>query len=231
MRTLSKLAKIGTNLRPIFHQFSDAWRPTSSCACLPIICSSRSRRRSSTARIHDIHFKLYGGCPGPVPGRDDGSGGAHPDREPADGGHTGGILRPRAPRPHPLRSPAADPRRAAPLGLGPSTSSPPRWRTMRRQWPTRPSATLPRTESWTRSEAPMQIYLDYNASTPLAPSVAAKMREVMDTAYGNPSSLHWAGRRPARTSRTRGPRSRSCSDASPARSCSRAAAASRTTSR
>ena len=39
----------------------------------------------------------------------------------------------------------------------------------------------------------MQIYLDYNASTPLAPSVAAKMREVMDTACGNPSSLHWAG--------------------------------------
>ena len=44
----------------------------------------------------------------------------------------------------------------------------------------------------------MHIYLDYNASTPLAPSVAAKMREVMDTAYGNPSSLHWAGG-PART--------------------------------
>ena len=38
-----------------------------------------------------------------------------------------------------------------------------------------------------------RIYLDYNASTPLAPSVAAKMREVMDDAYGNPSSPHWAG--------------------------------------
>ena len=39
-----------------------------------------------------------------------------------------------------------------------------------------------------------QIYLDYNASTPLAPSVAARMREVMDDAsFGNPSSLHWAG--------------------------------------
>ena len=39
-----------------------------------------------------------------------------------------------------------------------------------------------------------QIYLDYNASTPLAPSVAAKMREVMeDASFGNPSSLHWAG--------------------------------------
>ena len=44
----------------------------------------------------------------------------------------------------------------------------------------------------TTSAAP-RIYLDYNASTPLAPSVAAKMREVMEDAYGNPSSRHWAG--------------------------------------
>ena len=45
----------------------------------------------------------------------------------------------------------------------------------------------------TTSAAP-RIYLDYNASTPLAPSVAAKMREVMeDASFGNPSSLHWAG--------------------------------------
>lgn len=43
------------------------------------------------------------------------------------------------------------------------------------------------------ASATPRIYLDYNASTPLAPSVAAKMREVMDDAYGNPSSLHWAG--------------------------------------
>ena len=41
--------------------------------------------------------------------------------------------------------------------------------------------------------ATSQIYLDYNASTPIAPSVAAKMREVMEDAFGNPSSLHWAG--------------------------------------
>ena len=41
--------------------------------------------------------------------------------------------------------------------------------------------------------AASRIYLDYNASTPLAPSVAAKMREVMDDAFGNPSSTHWAG--------------------------------------
>lgn len=38
-----------------------------------------------------------------------------------------------------------------------------------------------------------KIYLDYNASTPIAPEVAAAMREVMEDAYGNPSSGHWAG--------------------------------------
>ncbi|MGD8341497.1 MAG: cysteine desulfurase family protein [Gammaproteobacteria bacterium] len=38
-----------------------------------------------------------------------------------------------------------------------------------------------------------RIYLDYNASTPLAPEVATVMRRLMDEAYGNPSSTHWAG--------------------------------------
>jgi len=38
-----------------------------------------------------------------------------------------------------------------------------------------------------------QIYLDYNASTPIAPEVAAVLRQAMDGAYGNPSSGHWAG--------------------------------------
>jgi cysteine desulfurase len=37
------------------------------------------------------------------------------------------------------------------------------------------------------------IYLDYNASTPIAPEVAAVMRDAMEDAYGNPSSGHWAG--------------------------------------
>lgn len=37
------------------------------------------------------------------------------------------------------------------------------------------------------------IYLDHNASTPIAPEVTAVMREAMDSAYGNPSSGHWAG--------------------------------------
>ena len=43
----------------------------------------------------------------------------------------------------------------------------------------------------------MRIYLDFNASTPLAPEVAAAMRAVLDRPFGNPSSDHWAGK-PAR---------------------------------
>lgn len=42
-----------------------------------------------------------------------------------------------------------------------------------------------------------RIYLDYNASTPLAPEVAALMRIVAEQPFGNPSSGHWAGQ-PAR---------------------------------
>ncbi len=38
-----------------------------------------------------------------------------------------------------------------------------------------------------------RIYLDYNATTPLAPEVAATMLPFLAEAYGNPSSLHWAG--------------------------------------
>jgi cysteine desulfurase len=37
------------------------------------------------------------------------------------------------------------------------------------------------------------IYLDHNASTPIAPKVAAAMRDAMEGAFGNPSSQHWAG--------------------------------------
>ena len=36
------------------------------------------------------------------------------------------------------------------------------------------------------------IYLDYNASTPIDPAVAAAMRPFLDDHYGNPSSGHWA---------------------------------------
>ena len=37
------------------------------------------------------------------------------------------------------------------------------------------------------------IYLDHNASTPLAPDVVDAMKHAMTGAFGNPSSPHWAG--------------------------------------
>lgn len=38
-----------------------------------------------------------------------------------------------------------------------------------------------------------KIYLDYNASTPIAPEAAEAMRPFLTANYGNPSSGHWAG--------------------------------------
>ncbi len=38
-----------------------------------------------------------------------------------------------------------------------------------------------------------RIYLDFNASTPIAPEVAEAMRPFLSQHFGNPSSLHWAG--------------------------------------
>ncbi|MCM3766070.1 cysteine desulfurase family protein [Neobacillus niacini] len=38
-----------------------------------------------------------------------------------------------------------------------------------------------------------QIYLDYNASTPIAPEVIDAMMPLLHDFYGNPSALHWAG--------------------------------------
>ncbi|WP_335394356.1 cysteine desulfurase family protein [Neobacillus drentensis] len=38
-----------------------------------------------------------------------------------------------------------------------------------------------------------KIYLDYNASTPIAPEVAEAMEPLLDHFFGNPSALHWAG--------------------------------------
>lgn len=38
-----------------------------------------------------------------------------------------------------------------------------------------------------------RIYLDFNASTPVAPEVADAMRGVLAEPFGNPSSEHWAG--------------------------------------
>lgn len=43
----------------------------------------------------------------------------------------------------------------------------------------------------------MRIYLDFNASAPVAPEVTAAMQAVLDAPFGNPSSDHWAGK-PAR---------------------------------
>lgn len=39
-----------------------------------------------------------------------------------------------------------------------------------------------------------KIYLDYNASTPLAPEVVETMKPLLDDFYGNPSAIHWAGK-------------------------------------
>src|SRR3972149_2706449 len=39
-----------------------------------------------------------------------------------------------------------------------------------------------------------RIYLDYNASTPIASEVAEAMRPFLTDHYGNPSSHHWAGK-------------------------------------
>jgi cysteine desulfurase len=38
-----------------------------------------------------------------------------------------------------------------------------------------------------------RIYLDFNASTPVAPEVASAMRPLLETCFGNPSARHWAG--------------------------------------
>ncbi len=39
-----------------------------------------------------------------------------------------------------------------------------------------------------------RIYLDYNATTPLKPAVYEAMVPYLKASYGNPSSIHWAGR-------------------------------------
>jgi cysteine desulfurase len=39
------------------------------------------------------------------------------------------------------------------------------------------------------------IYLDYNATTPVAPEVADAMQPFLHETFGNPSSSHWYGRR------------------------------------
>jgi len=50
-----------------------------------------------------------------------------------------------------------------------------------------------------------EIYLDYNASTPIDPVVADAMRLLLEGTFGNPSSGHWAGT-PAKTALENGRR-------------------------
>lgn len=51
---------------------------------------------------------------------------------------------------------------------------------------------------WLKAAGTMQrIYLDYNASTPIGPTVRSAMAPFLDHGFGNPSSQHWAGK-PAR---------------------------------
>src|SRR3972149_1818284 len=45
------------------------------------------------------------------------------------------------------------------------------------------------------------VYLDYNASTPIAPEVVEAMSSSLKANFGNPSSSHWAGK-PARAAVT-----------------------------
>ena len=42
-------------------------------------------------------------------------------------------------------------------------------------------------------ESQNRIYLDYNASTPIAPEVRKLIAEMLEEPFGNPSSGHWAG--------------------------------------
>jgi hypothetical protein len=39
-----------------------------------------------------------------------------------------------------------------------------------------------------------RIYLDFNASTPVASEVCAAMADILEQPYGNPSSSNWAGK-------------------------------------
>src|SRR5215510_1974919 len=38
-----------------------------------------------------------------------------------------------------------------------------------------------------------RIYLDFNATTPIAPEVANAIGQALTESFGNPSSAHWAG--------------------------------------
>ena len=46
---------------------------------------------------------------------------------------------------------------------------------------------------WGDAMQEQRIYLDFNATTPIAPEVAAAINQAMTEPFGNPSSEHWAG--------------------------------------
>ncbi|PIS09999.1 MAG: cysteine desulfurase, partial [Bdellovibrio sp. CG10_big_fil_rev_8_21_14_0_10_47_8] len=46
-----------------------------------------------------------------------------------------------------------------------------------------------------KQESKAQIYLDFNATTPLSSDLAARLGEVAIESWGNPSSIHWAGQK------------------------------------
>ena len=47
-----------------------------------------------------------------------------------------------------------------------------------------------------------RVYLDYCATTPVHPAVREAMLAALRDAFGNPSSLHWAGQEAARIVQT-----------------------------
>src|SRR5216683_4863844 len=46
---------------------------------------------------------------------------------------------------------------------------------------------------WIKAMQDQRIYLDFNATTPIAPEVAAAINQALTEPFGNPSSEHWAG--------------------------------------
>ncbi len=60
------------------------------------------------------------------------------------------------------------------------------------------SSALSGPESVARAAAPVETYLDWNATTPPLPAVLAAVMEAAAEAWGNPSSVHAAGRRARR---------------------------------
>ena len=49
----------------------------------------------------------------------------------------------------------------------------------------------------TATDVTLPVYLDYNATTPIAPSVRAAMLPFLEEHFGNPSSNHMDGRQAA----------------------------------